>query len=178
MDVALIVPTLNAENTIDILCESIINQTIASEVLFIDGGSKDNTLQKIKRYGFKYIQTPSTIFEAQNMGINSTDSTYLYFIGADDYLYDSKVINNISNLDFELLQGKIAFTTDSIFSYTQRQQNYVFHRKLFKDKLFDEREEIVFIKELGIQPKRVELKLCYVAPGGISYKRIFNNGAS
>ena len=52
MDVSIIVPVYNAEKTIERCLDSILKQktSFKYEIIVVDDGSKDNSLQKLKDY--------------------------------------------------------------------------------------------------------------------------------
>lgn len=63
------------------------------EYIIVDGGSKDSTLQIIKKYEHAidyWVSEPDGgIYDAMNKGINlATKSSWIIFIGADDLLID------------------------------------------------------------------------------------------
>ncbi|MEI7505135.1 MAG: glycosyltransferase, partial [Paludibacter sp.] len=80
--------------------ESIISQSFTDfEVHIIDGVSKDNTLEIVKSFNDKRIQILSEIdngiYDAMNKGIKLAKGKWLYFLGSDDQLFDSRVLNEI-----------------------------------------------------------------------------------
>ena len=50
MNLTLVIPLKNEESSIEILIRSILNQTLQpSEIILVDGGSTDNTVQFAKK---------------------------------------------------------------------------------------------------------------------------------
>ena len=68
--VSIIVPTLNEENCIENLLNSLQKQTYKGfETIVVDGGSKDNTINIAKKYGARVIvKEKCGEFESRNLG--------------------------------------------------------------------------------------------------------------
>lgn len=112
--ISIITPTLNAEATVKRAILSVINQQYQEiEHLIIDGYSKDNTISIIQDYQERYghiilIQEKDAgIYDAMNKGINLCKGDWLYFLGADDELYDENVLSDLHSLG--------AFSQDRVF---------------------------------------------------------------
>ncbi len=81
----------NGEKDIEQCLESVIRQSGANlEIIVIDGGSTDRTLEIIKRYedriDYWLSETDSGIYDAMNKGIERSKGDWIYFLGADDTL--------------------------------------------------------------------------------------------
>lgn len=99
MKISIIVPTLNIGAYLPKLLKSIRRQRgLLFEVVFIDGGSKDNTDEIIRRFiksesSYKikhfriqyYPQKSNGLSNAFNEGIERSKGDYLIFMGGDDY---------------------------------------------------------------------------------------------
>lgn len=90
---SIIVPVYNAEETIGKCINSILLQDYSSfEVLLIDDGSSDNSLEICEDLGRKdgriivSHQENQGVSSARNNGINMAKGTYLFFIDSDDYI--------------------------------------------------------------------------------------------
>ncbi|CAM3312574.1 bifunctional glycosyltransferase/CDP-glycerol:glycerophosphate glycerophosphotransferase [Vagococcus fessus] len=118
---SLIIPVYNAEDTIEHLIQSIAGQTFEGrfECLFIDDGSQDGTLEKLKELNDHYFSSKPNIdieiiADGQNLkqgtrrnqGIMRAKAEWLMFIDSDDSIniktlelcYDNMVKN--PNADF------------------------------------------------------------------------------
>ena len=90
--VSVIVPAYNAEKYIDKCLESLINQTLKDiEIIVVNDGSKDNTLEKINKYSDKRIKLLNLkenkgIGHARNEGIKKALGEYIGFVDSDDYV--------------------------------------------------------------------------------------------
>lgn len=105
--VSVIIPVYNAEETIAKCLESIINQNYKNiEILVIDDGSKDNSLEVIKKIKDKRIKLISKKNEGaaitRNKGIKMASGKYIMFIDNDDFIdkdYIKTHVDNIGNND-------------------------------------------------------------------------------
>ncbi len=90
--VSIIVPTYNAEKYINRCLDSLINQTLKEiEIIVVNDGSQDNTLEKIKKYTDKRIKLLNLkenkgIGHARNEGIKKALGQYIGFVDSDDYV--------------------------------------------------------------------------------------------
>jgi len=67
IDFTVIVPVYNAEEYLDRCIESILNQTFTNyELLLVNDGSKDNSLQILRK--FEKIDKRITVFTQENQG--------------------------------------------------------------------------------------------------------------
>lgn len=116
---SIIIATLNNEDTIEKNLNSIKQQKFLDyEIIIIDGGSSDKTLEIIKRYHFKNIiikiQEGRGVYNAFNEGINSANNDIIVILNADDFFENEdslKIIfshfNNDKNLDLLMSNVKI-----------------------------------------------------------------------
>ena len=98
------------------------------EIILIDGGSNDKTLDIIEKYNFKKIKifnnSKLSIYEAFNLGIYESTSTYLSFLGVGDYLYKDFLIEvqkNINNTHYDIFYGDLLY-----YNY-KKNYKYTFH---------------------------------------------------
>jgi glycosyltransferase involved in cell wall biosynthesis len=81
---SIIVPTLNEEAYLPKLLKSLRLQTFQDfEVIVVDGGSKDGTVQKARALGAHVIIRKSGIAQARNIGAASSKGEILIFLDAD-----------------------------------------------------------------------------------------------
>lgn len=83
--ISVIVPTLNEEKYIGLLLESIRQQGSTDiEVLVVDGGSQDRTLDIAKKYSAKiFVFTGLGEFASRNVGAKKAKGKYLLFTCSD-----------------------------------------------------------------------------------------------
>ena len=87
--VSVVMPARNAEKYITAAINSILNQSLHElELIVIDDGSTDNTLERIKSFGdprLKYFSSQSSgISQALNFGIFNSCSNIICRMDADD----------------------------------------------------------------------------------------------
>ncbi len=111
---SIIIPVYNASKYIEECVNSIISQTMTNfEVLCIDDGSTDNSLEIIRSYDdyriYTITQQNSGPSAARNQGIRVAVGKYLIFIDSDDYLINSNALQEIHDvLEYtkaDILQG-------------------------------------------------------------------------
>jgi glycosyltransferase involved in cell wall biosynthesis len=98
--VSIITVSYNAETFIDAAIRSVVSQTYDNiEHIIVDGASTDGTLAIIKRYKDRISKIISEkdagIYDAMNKGIRHATGDVIYFLNADDRLYDEKVIEDV-----------------------------------------------------------------------------------
>lgn len=91
--VSVIVPIFNSENYLEKCLDSILSQTLNDiEIILIDDGSTDASLQIIKQYAKKYnnIKYKTKKNEGQaiarNLGIEMATGEFISFVDSDDYI--------------------------------------------------------------------------------------------
>lgn len=112
--ISIIIATYNAAKTLRTCLDSIVPQlTEETELIIVDGKSKDETNAIIDSYGSKvkvHISEPDKgIYDAWNKGVRVAQGEWVMFVGADDVLLSNaldeylKVIHatvNISKYDY------------------------------------------------------------------------------
>jgi glycosyltransferase involved in cell wall biosynthesis len=87
--VSVVIPTLNNEEEIAGLCESLKRHQDKCELIFIDGYSNDETIKllNINLHSPVIYKYPARgIYNAYNLGLERATSKYIMFMGADDRL--------------------------------------------------------------------------------------------
>lgn len=102
--ITIITVSFNAVTTIEETILSVINQTYSNiEYIIIDGGSKDGTVEIIKKYSdkiFYWVSEPDKgIYDAMNKGALKANGDYIQYLNASDRLCTN---NTIENIVFEL----------------------------------------------------------------------------
>jgi glycosyltransferase involved in cell wall biosynthesis len=86
---SVIVPVLNRVHCIDRCIRSILSQKIPSEIIVIDGGSTDGTLEKIAAYNGSLAYTETGLDEgianAFNRGIKQATGDWIAILNSDDW---------------------------------------------------------------------------------------------
>ncbi len=91
--ISVVVPVYNVENYVGKCLESIINQTYNNiEIIVVNDGSTDNSLQKVNEYGIKdkrvkiISKKNGGLSSARNAGIDIAKGKYIMFIDSDDFI--------------------------------------------------------------------------------------------
>lgn len=102
---SIIVPVYNVENYLKQCLESILIQNYATfEVILINDGSTDSSLQICKSYQEKYDkiqlidQKNGGLSDARNKGLLAAKGEYIIFTDSDDYWEGKEVLKDLSNL--------------------------------------------------------------------------------
>lgn len=89
----------NAESVLEQTMLSVLNQTYKNfEYLIIDGGSKDGTLDIIKKYSdkVKWISEPDNgLYDAMNKGVKMASGEWINFMNAGDRFASNDVLEKI-----------------------------------------------------------------------------------
>ena len=115
--ISIIIPCLNEEKYIVTCMESIISSNIdykQTEVIFVDGSSRDKTVKIINSYQKKYpfiqiLNNPEKITPiSMNIGIRASKGKYIFVLSAhatynSDYF--SKLLKEIERLDADCVGG-------------------------------------------------------------------------
>jgi glycosyltransferase involved in cell wall biosynthesis len=101
MKISIITVCFNSEKTIEKTIQSVIAQTYPNiEYIIIDGASKDNTLDIIKKYEsqiYRWISEPdSGLYDAMNKGIALATGNVIGILNSDDVLNDANVLEKIA----------------------------------------------------------------------------------
>lgn len=93
---SVIIPVYNAAKTIGRCLDSILVSVKDAdvEIICVDDGSKDNTLEILQRYMAKFSairvfhKTNSGVGSARNMGLEKATGDYIAWVDSDDYVTD------------------------------------------------------------------------------------------
>lgn len=101
---SLIVPTLNAAETLDACLDSVACQTCSDfELIVVDGGSTDGTIDIANgfatRLGTRLVIDSSPdqgVYDAMNRGVGMATGAWLLFLGADDTLHETTTLARVA----------------------------------------------------------------------------------
>ena len=99
--VSVILLTKNSASTVQKSIESIFQQTRQpDEVIVIDGNSRDDTLEIVKKYPVKLVTEPGLGFGyARNLGVKNASGDILFFLDSDCYAEPNWVENALPHFD-------------------------------------------------------------------------------
>ncbi len=105
MKVSIIVPVYNAADYLGRCVDSLVNQTYSDiEIVLVDDGSKDNSLEKCNKYKIKYPNIIKVIHkenggvsDARNTGLSVASGEIILFVDSDDCV-DSEYVTTFVNM--------------------------------------------------------------------------------
>ena len=115
-----IVPVYNTEKYLNKCLDSILNQTYKNfEVIIINDGSPDNSINIIKDYQARYNniividEENGGLSVARNNGIKAATGNYLIFVDSDDYV-ELDLLENIEKEieDVDVLRYQVIMESD------------------------------------------------------------------
>lgn len=109
---SIIIPVYNAQDTLKRCLDSILRQDCKDyEIILVNDGSSDNSLNICKDYALKYDAVKvinkknGGVSSARNAGINASKGEFILFVDSDDYVEDAffeELLNIDSSVDFAL----------------------------------------------------------------------------
>lgn len=127
VEISVIIPAYNAIDYMDESLDSIINQSLKDlEIICVDDGSTDNTLERLEYYASKdsriqvYTQENQGPGGATNTGLSKAKGKYIYFMDADDILE----LNALEEL-YDIIEEKnVDFVIFKAINYDQDTGEY------------------------------------------------------
>lgn len=145
MELSIIIPAYNCENTICLPLDSIVKQKKITdfEVVIVNDCSDYDYDKYVKKYSKKInireIKTPKNLGPggARQFGIDNSSSKYIIFIDSDDYFYDetsiSKMYNKIEDSNSDLVICNFIYERDNKV-LVKRDDFTWLHGKIYKRK--------------------------------------------
>lgn len=98
--ITIIIAVYNGSKTLQQCIDSVANQTYSNkEIIIIDGGSKDGTVDLLKlnneHIAYWISESDRGIYNAWNKGLAQAKGDWICFLGADDYLWNAQVLEQI-----------------------------------------------------------------------------------
>jgi glycosyltransferase involved in cell wall biosynthesis len=99
--ITIIVAVYNAKETLQQCIDSVVKQSYQHvELILIDGGSTDGSLDVIKqnKHNISYwvSETDTGIYNAWNKGLAKATGDWIAFLGADDFFADEQVLERMA----------------------------------------------------------------------------------
>ena len=123
MKLSIIIPVYNVQNYIKECLDSIISQSFKDyEIICVNDGSSDNSLQILKQYENDNVIVIDKPNEgsgiARNTGLEKATGEYIWFVDGDDWIEKnvlSELINqaDILNTDILIFGGQSCYKTDT-----------------------------------------------------------------
>lgn len=128
--ISVIVPVYNNEKYVERCINSIMEQTYKNiEIIIIDDGSKDNSLQiceRLKSFDERIIIISTEncgVSHARNLGIEKATGDYIAFVDSDDYVNENYLQNLINETDNGQVDMVISGYT-SVLKHGKISKNY------------------------------------------------------
>ncbi|MBR5598916.1 MAG: glycosyltransferase, partial [Alphaproteobacteria bacterium] len=92
VSVSIVIPVYNAEKYLSKCLDSILSQSKKVEIIAVNDGSTDNSLNILNNYASKYSnikvinQSNQGVSFARNTGMNASTKDYITFVDSDDWL--------------------------------------------------------------------------------------------
>jgi len=151
--ISILIPTYQSDKTLRRALDSLISQEFTDwEAWIIDGLSKDGTLDIVREYAagdnrIHFVSEPDRgIFDAMNKGVRLAKGQWIYFLGSDDHLYDSRVLGafreDFLRDDLDLVYGNVMLDPkgqvyDGEFSVEKELRQNISHQaEFFRRDLF------------------------------------------
>ena len=121
--VSIITVTFNAASTLEETLKSIERQTYHNvEIVAVDGGSTDGTVEVFKRHP-KYLGTlisepDKGVYDAMNKGVRAAKGDVVFFLNAQDTFYDNHVLEHVAEA-FESAERPYVVFGDIFFTNRQ-----------------------------------------------------------
>ena len=160
LKISIITVTFNNAAVLEDCIKSVLNQSHNSiEHIVIDGGSKDNTINILKKYQnhfSKFIsESDQGIYHAMNKGIKMSSGRWIIFMNSGDLFYKKNVLynflsENIKNCD--IVYGDTLVSAKNL--------RYTINSKSFKHKtlLMPFCHQSVFVKSNILKKRSFSLK--------------------
>lgn len=125
--ISVIIPAYNAARTIRRCIQSVLDQTYTEwEMIIVDDGSKDDTLDICQSYGDSRIRVlhkeNGGVSSARNHGLKFAQGDYIAFIDSDDFIEVDYLEHLSQGLDYDIVI--------SGFCYENTPESSSFHLKL------------------------------------------------
>lgn len=177
---SIIIPVYNVEKYIKKCLDSVFNQSFKDyEVIVVNDGTKDNSMDIVKEYDVKIInQKNQGLSVARNTGVSKAKGEYLLFLDSDDYIEkdllkelnkslknnpdlvrfqvrevyeDSSDIKDYPEQEFNNLNGVEAFNIISKYHFVETASTYVYKRDYFLKEQFSFKKG-TFHEDYGLIP--------------------------
>ncbi len=122
MFISIVIPTLNCETLIESCLNSINEQNFKNyEIIIIDGGSNDNTIQICKKYQCKVLEPGfKDNMEARRFfGVKESKGDYIFFIDSDNILPNKNTLSNLIE-PFKIKDHNIIASYSKWYSYNKQ----------------------------------------------------------
>lgn len=201
--ISIIIPVLNSRNVLGHAIESVITQDYQNiELIIIDGGSTDGSVELIKKYEtnikFWCSKKDNGVYGGMNKGIAEASGSWVFFLGADDKLCPgiiSEIFNSSTFEGIDLIYGKVKIESKGTeiggqTDYKNLIENNIPHQAIFYRKSvldifkgFDERYKVLadydlnlkIFEEISLHKEFINKIVAVICNTGLSHRAIDQN---
>lgn len=171
--ITVVTVTYNAEKCLEETIQSIINQTYPNiEYIVIDGGSKDGTIDIIKKYAAHidyWVSEPDKgVYDAMNKGIDKATGKWINFMNAGDYYYSNTVLLNLFNKNIP--EDVMVYYGDTIKRYDFGDILLSKNKKRNNDPIMPFCHQSVFVKIEILQKYKFDIQYQILADRDLFYR--------
>jgi len=132
-EISIVIPSFNQSEYLEDAIESCYNQSMpACEILVIDDGSSDDSLEVARRYEFREfpgVESPVRVISqvnkglpsARNTGIMNAKGDYIQFLDADDMLME----NALARIHQEIVQTNADIVAPSFKEFGKSERDVI-----------------------------------------------------
>ena len=129
--ISVVVCTLNEEKRLEDCLKNILSNP-HDELIVVDGGSQDRTVEIARRYGARVIESPnSNLTRDRQVGIDSASYAYIAMIDADHRLEPNdlqSLLNDLEKYDLDIVQTQlISYENHSFWNASEEQAWFLIH---------------------------------------------------
>ncbi len=145
MTISIITATYNSGQTLTDTLESVLRQSYTDiDYVIVDGGSKDNTLDIIRRYEPRFegrmrwiSESDKGIYDAMNKGVRMATGDVVGLLNSDDFYTSNDVLEHVaralSDPNVDAVYGDIHYVNDDDLTHCVRYySSRVFSRGLMR----------------------------------------------
>ncbi len=178
--ISVIIPVYNVEKYLEECLDSVINQTLTDiEVICVNDGSTDNSLNILKKYEKKdkriTVITQKNLYAgvARNNGFAISKGEYVHFFDSDDILSDNKVYEDVYNklkeVNFpDVIHGFADRFDNKTLKQIDEKDNYKNTNKSF----FIDKNDIDSLLKLSVVPWLSFFKSDFIRKNNITFPNL------
>lgn len=202
--ISYVIPTLNSAATLDMTLLSLHSVTnVNINVIVVDSGSTDGTLDICKRWNVKVLYAePGNMYRAINVGLRECNTEWLGYINSDDWIYADSLNRLLAwgnssssdvvygNCDFTDAYGRFLFSfappkpnqliaTSRTGELGFAQQSAIFRNSLYqKLQGFNQDYQFVADREFYIRALNSKAKFTFLPGASVACFRLHSNQLS
>ena len=129
--ISVVVCTLNEEKRLEDCLKNILSN-VHEELIVVDGGSQDRTVEIARRYGARVIESSnSNLTRDRQVGIDSASYAYIAMIDADHRLGSNdlqSLLDDLEKYDLDIVQAQlISYENHSFWNASEEQAWFLIH---------------------------------------------------